>query len=176
MSKYLLEGETSARLRFRAVVPKDMPAWVPFYDDPDSTAFWTGLPKDPEVACREQFQRIFERYQNKLGGMNALLLRENNIFVGLCGLLVQTVDGIRELEIGYSLLPAYRKKGYATEAARKCRDYALMNHLAPSLISIIHIDNIPSQKVALKNGMFLDKTTTYKSNPVHIYRVFPKGG
>jgi len=172
----LLEGEETKRLAFRKVSPSDFKAWLPFHKDPRSTQYWDGLPKDPIIACQEQFDRIFERYQKKQGGMNALILKSNGNLLGICGLLVQTVDGIPELEIGYSILPQYWKQGYATEAAEKCKAFAFGNNLTDSLISIIHVDNIPSQKVALKNGMFLDKTTRYKDNPVHIYRIVSESG
>lgn len=167
----VLEGEKSERLLFRKLQESDFNTWLPFYFDPSSTEFWDGIPNDPKKACREQFDRIFYRYANNLGGMNALILEESKEFIGLCGLLLQTVDEVEELEIGYSILPEHRKKGFAFEAAKKCKDYAKENNLANSLISIIHVDNLPSQKVALKNGMHLDKTTTYKQNPVHIFRV-----
>lgn len=103
--------------------------------------------------------------------MNALVCKTTEAFVGIAGLLLQTVDDIQELEIGYSILPKHWKKGYATEAAIKCKDHAIANKLSDSLISIIHIDNVPSQKVATNNGMVLDKITTYRDNPVHIYRI-----
>lgn len=167
----LLEGELSHRLIYRKLKKSDFEDWLPFYHNAQSTKYWKGLPQDPEVACKEQFDRIFERYENNLGGMNALVNTNTKKLVGMCGLLIQTVDGIQELEIGYSMLPEYRLKGYAFEAAHKCKVYAFENRLANSLISIIHTANIPSQKVALKNGMYLDKTTSYKNNPVHIYRV-----
>ncbi|GMN10816.1 GNAT family N-acetyltransferase [Croceitalea sp. MTPC9] len=172
MTKYLLENQQSERLHFRSIVPKDFDLWLPFYKNPKSTQYWDGLPKNPEDACKEQFDKIFERYEKGLGGMNALILKETNKLVGFCGLLVQTVDGIEELEIGYSVLPEYWRNGFAYEAARKCKNFAFGHNFSPSLISIIHIDNVPSQKVALKNGMKLDKTTEYKENPVHIFRVF----
>lgn len=103
--------------------------------------------------------------------MNALIAKKTKSFIGLCGVLVQVVDNKRELEIGYSILPEHWRKGYAIEAAEKCKVYAFENNWAGSLISIIHVDNVPSQKVALKNGMFLDKKTVYKDNPVYIFRV-----
>lgn len=106
--------------------------------------------------------------------MNALIHKETDELMGMCGLLVQTVDGQEELEIGYSILPKHWRNGYAIEAAKKCKEYAFANNFRDSLISIIHIDNIPSQEVALKNGMHLSKTTVYKNNPVHIFRVFQK--
>ncbi|MBT2162213.1 GNAT family N-acetyltransferase [Zobellia barbeyronii] len=167
----LLEGEQTERLLFRKVRPSDFEAWLSFHEDKRSSEFWEGLPTDPKIACQEQFDRIFERYENNLGGMNALISKSTGEFIGLCGLLKQTVDQIEELEIGYSILPNYWKQGYASEAAIKCKNCAKEQSLAKSLISIIHIDNLPSQKVALKNGMYLDKTTTYYNNPVHIFRV-----
>ncbi|WP_343485623.1 GNAT family N-acetyltransferase [Allomuricauda sp. d1] len=174
MTNYLLEDESTERLLFRKFTPEDFDLWLPFYDDPRSTEFWDGLPENPIEACQQQFDRIFERYEKGLGGMNALILKETEALVGMCGLLVQTVDEKEELEIGYSVLPKYWKKGFAIEAASKCKQFAFENHFADSLISIIHIDNVPSQKVALKNGMVLDKITTYKDNPVHIFRVHKK--
>lgn len=171
MSKYLLDNQTSDRLLYRKLTDSDFEDWLPFYNDPRSTQYWDGLPKDPVEACKAQFERVFERYQNDLGGMNALILKESGKLIGICGLLVQTVDNVKELEIGYSILPNYWLKGLASEAARKCKAFAFENNFSYSLISIIHVDNIPSQKVAINNGMYLDKTTVYKNNPVHIFRV-----
>jgi len=171
MSKYLLENQTSERLIFRKLKESDFEEWLPFYHNPKSTQYWEGLPADPIEACTSQFDRVFERYENDLGGMNALISKETGELVGICGLLVQMVDNIEELEIGYSILPKFWLQGYAFEAAQKCKQFAFENSFSDSLISIIHVDNLPSQKVAQKNGMFLDKTTTYKNNPVHIFRV-----
>ena len=169
--KYLLAGEVSERLTYRQVRPTDRDLWLPFFLDPESTRYWEGIPDDPEIACDEQFGRIFERYEKGLGGMNALSLKIDGTFIGLCGLLVQWVDGIRELEIGYSILPAFRRQGFALEAASRCRQYAFEHQLATSLISIIHTANLPSQRVAIRNGMQREKSSWYKNNPVYIYRI-----
>ncbi len=171
MAKHLLEQQESERLYFRKVQPSDFETWLPFYHDPESTQHWDGIPSDSIQACQEQFDRIFERYENLLGGMNALVLKESHVLIGLCGLLIQTVDGKEELEIGYSILPNYRQQGFAIEAAMACKKYAFDRQLAPSLISIIHINNRASQKVALKNGMQKTIQTNYKGNPVYIYRI-----
>jgi len=169
----LLEGEESKRLSFRKVLKTDFNAWLPFHQEPLSSLYFAGEVLEPEAACQNWFTKVFNRYAQNLGGLNALINKENGQLIGMCGLLIQTVDELQELEIGYSILPEYWKKGYATEAAKKCKNYAFQRKLAESIISIIHIDNIGSQKVAMNNGMFLDKTTTYKGIPVHIFRVFP---
>jgi len=58
-----------------------------------------------------------------------------------------------------------------SEAAQKCKQVAFQNRYASSLISIISLTNMPSQRVAEKNGMKVDRQTHYKSNPVYIYRI-----
>lgn len=171
MNNYLLTGQETKRLLFRKLKLADFDAWLPFHQNPLSSNFWEGLPEDPIDACQHWFDKAFYRYENKLGGMNALIDKKTNEFIGQCGLLVQTVDGIKELEIGYSILPKHWRQGYATEAAQKCKMFAKENNFVESIISTIHIDNIPSQKVAIKNGMHLDKTTVYNNNPVHIFRI-----
>ena len=171
MSLYLLDGTGTTRLYFRKVRETDFGAWLPFFEDPGSTAYWEGIPEDPHTACREQFDRIFHRYRQNLGGMNALIDRETGALLGLAGLLVQQVDGLVELEIGYSLLPEARGMGYASEAARHCRDEAFRRGWAESLISIIHVRNEPSMRVARAMGMQPEKDTRYKENPVRIFRI-----
>ncbi len=169
--KLLLAGEQTERLVFRKLEPSDFEAWLPFHQDPRTSEFWSGLPQDPRIACEKDFERTFYRYENELGGKQALLHKETHELLGLAGLLVQQVDDRQELEIAYSLLPQFWHRGFATEAALKCKEFAHKNRLAKSLISIIQVNNIPSQKVALNNGMTIDKTTIYSENPVHIYRV-----
>lgn len=170
--KYLLENEQSERLLFRKLEEADFTTWLQFFKDPSSTRHWQSGITDPGTNCRLWFDKIYYRYANDLGGMNVLIEKATGAFVGQCGLLIQTVDGMEELEIGYSIMPAFRNKGYAAEAAAKCKEYAFANNFRDSLISIISIDNIESQKVALKNKMQIEKTTFYSDNIVHIYRVW----
>lgn len=169
--KYTLFGEESARLIFHEVTERDFPTWLEFFKDPRATEFWP-MPSTPEVECRLAFDNIYQRYANGLGGMNALINKTSGDLIGMCGLLIQTVDGMEELEIGYSILPIHWKKGYATEAAMKCKAFAFENKFRDSLISIIQEKNVPSQKVAASIGMTLEKKTVYKNMSVHIYRVF----
>ena len=170
--KYLLNGQASARLTFRLLIKEDFAVWLPFFEDQKEVGF-LGLAHigTPTEQCEKWFEITDNRYKNDLGGMNVLVDKVSNEFVGQCGLLIQEVDGIKEMEIGYSILPKYRNKGYATEAAQKCRDFAFENNYTDSIISILHIDNIRSEKVAGKNGMTFRKKTVFKEMPVNIFRI-----
>jgi ribosomal-protein-alanine N-acetyltransferase len=170
--KFLLAGEHTSRLSFRAIELSDFDFWLPFFTDPKTHLHWSPMQNPPEAECRTWYEKQNWRYQNNMGGMNALIEKQSGRLVGHCGLLVQTVDDTIELEIGYSLLPEFWHRGFASEAARKCRDFAFSNELTNSLISIISRSNLPSQKVAEGNGMHRGKATNYHGNEVFIYRIF----
>ncbi len=170
-AQLLLKDIESERLRYRKVLDTDYSSWLPFHKNPLGMKYFAGKKLSPEEACTAWFNKIKHRYKNNLGGHNALISKKTGKLIGMCGLLVQTVDDVEELEIGYSILPEYWKQGYATEAANTCRKFAKKNKLSKSIISIIHKDNIGSIKVALANEMHLDKHTMYKGIPVQIYRV-----
>jgi [ribosomal protein S5]-alanine N-acetyltransferase len=73
--------------------------------------------------------------------------------VGQVGLVRQTVHGVAECEVGYLIHRAFWRRGYASEAARACRDHAFAALGQRRVISLIHPENLPSQGVAAKLGM-----------------------
>jgi RimJ/RimL family protein N-acetyltransferase len=103
-------------------------------------------------------------------GFGLWLLRDmSGRFVGDCGLTWQLVDGVRELEVGYHLLPEFRGLGLATEAAAACRDLARARGIQ-RLIAITHPENRASQRVAEKTGLTLERDTLDRSgSPVRVY-------
>ena len=107
--------------------------------------------------CKFWFDKAFHRYENDLGGMNVLIDKKTNSLVGQCGLLVQTIENVQRLEVGYSILPEYWNQGFASEAALKCKNFGFENNFSTSLMSMVHVNNVGSEKVALKNGMTFEK-------------------
>lgn len=162
--KYLLTGHESERLFFRKLEETDFDWWMEFASDKIATKYFdfTGN-LNPEEFCRTWFNKVFERYNNNTGGHNVLINKLTGEKVGMCGLLIQEVDGIEELEIGYSLHPNYWGKGFATEAAQECKKFAFENYFSGSLISIIHVDNLKSAQVALRMECSAKKLPTLKT-------------
>ncbi|MCW5909870.1 MAG: GNAT family N-acetyltransferase [Cyclobacteriaceae bacterium] len=170
--RYLLHSRQTERLLFRAIDENDFSQWLKFFEDPRAHQYWVEEQDIPLRECEKWYAKQRLRYEQGRGGMNALIEKSGGRLVGHAGLLVQEVDGVEELEIAYSLLPEFWNKGYAIEAARKCKELAFENNFSSSLISIISESNLPSQKVAAKNGLIIDKRTIYHGNPVYIFRIW----
>ena len=56
------------------------------------------------------------------------------------------------LEIGYSLIPSERGKGYCTEAAKILVDYMFLSKSIPRIQTHTDVRNVASQKVLEKTG------------------------
>lgn len=104
--------------------------------------------------------RHFRRYTEYGFGLWAVVLKETNEMIGQCGLTFQSWRERELLEIGYLFQKAYWHKGYATEAAAACKEYAFSVLDADSVCSIVRDKHIASQNVAVRNGMkVVDKCT-----------------
>ena len=73
--------------------------------------------------------------------------------LGDCGLTWQEVNGRSELEVGYHFRADVQGRGYATEAAGACKNFARDELHVPLLVAIIHPENASSRRVAEKIGM-----------------------
>lgn len=158
------------RLLFRKLSLEDVGHWDGFVADERATRYVPILEKTENMAAY-WIQKSLDRYKADGSGLHALIDKNTGNFVGQCGLLTQVIDGNTEIEIGYHLLPAYWGQGYATEAAMACKRYAFDHLNINSVISIIHVDNVPSQRVAERIGMQRDRKSVFKGIPVFVYEV-----
>jgi ribosomal-protein-alanine N-acetyltransferase len=136
--------------------------------DPDFMRFSLG------PYTREQTQTVLEKFLSwnnaGLPSPFAVVLRENTEVLGYCGFLHHPeVPG--EVEIGYRLDPAYWNRGLMTEAAHAVRDHAFEHLKLPRVISLIHPENIPSRRVAEKNGMKIEKEITFRGFPTLVFAI-----
>ena len=111
--------------------------------------------------------------QIKVGNYSfwAVVRKKDNKFLGICGLLKQEIDGQVEAEIGYRLIDSFWCKGYGTEAAKGCVEYAKKKLMKESLIALIRSVNLASIRVAEKNGLRFEKETIFCDLPHRVYRL-----
>jgi [ribosomal protein S5]-alanine N-acetyltransferase len=165
-----MHGVTTERLVFRHTSMDDLSWWMEYINSAEAIRFMS-LTVGSEASCREFIQRSMDRRVTDGSGLNAIIEQATGKPVGMIGLLTQLVDGVDELEIGYHLLPTAWGKGYATEAAIACKEFAQHHQLVPSVISLIDHQNFASQAVAKRNGMAFEKDTVHRGTPAMVWRV-----
>ncbi len=166
--------DSSERLSFRRLTLNDVELWSRFFENNDREIFLG--PVNSELTnfqkANNWITRQIERYESNEYGQLAVIDQESNTLIGVGGIIPRELDGKVEFEISYSLLPNKWGNGFASEIAKHFKNWAISNQLSNSIISIIHVDNFPSKKVALKNDMNLENRTFFMSIPVEIYRYY----
>ncbi len=66
-------------------------------------------------------------------------------------------DGRCEVEIGYSLAPAYRRQGYMSEAVQAMVAWAWAQPGCDTIRAVTTKENLPSQRVLQKTGWVIDE-------------------
>lgn len=103
--------------------------------------------------ARNWLNRQLRRYKEDGFGLWAVILKENGELIGQCGLTIQDIPDRQVVEIGYLFRRKYWHRGYATEAAKACREYAFHVLNVEEVFSIIRDTNTASRNVAERNGM-----------------------
>ncbi len=140
----------SARLTFREMTTADLNDMASLLGDPAVMEFY------PHPKTRDEAQRWIDwnttNYAEHGYGL-WIIETTTGDFVGDCGLTWQSVNGARMLEVGYHVRRELHGRGYATEAAAACRDFARDALGLTDLVAIIHPANVASQRVAEKIGL-----------------------
>jgi len=123
------------------------------------------------AAVADWIQRNRTRYANDGYGLWAMILKSTRELIGDCGLVRQSVDAVDEIEIGYHVRRDLWNQGYASEAARACRDYGFAKLRVDRLISLIRPENLASRRVAEKNGMTIWKEVTKVDLLHYVYAI-----
>jgi RimJ/RimL family protein N-acetyltransferase len=176
MTNYIYEDQLATkRLTTRFLTSEYILPWSDFFRDKEAIEF---MPAFDQATEEEKsgfwISRQLTRYAEKRFGLQALIDKTTNQFIGQCGLLLQEVDGAAETEVGYHIFKKYWGRGYAPEAAKLFMDFAFQNNLTDSIISIIDTKNFKSQRVAEKNGLQREKQTKWREFDVFIYRIHKK--
>lgn len=125
--------------------------------------YWNGYLSKPDYDnFRELFlKRIHSAPFDSPGDRKIYLVQiENHTNIGFTQ-LIRHADCV---EIGYSIIEDYQKKGYATIALQQT--IPLARRFFKNVIVRIRDDNIASQKVALKNHFIRTETFVEKDYPV----------
>ncbi len=157
------------RFILREFVPEDADALALVLSDPETMRYYPA-PYD-RAGVEQWISRNCQRYRNDGVGLWAMELKAGGCgeLIGDCGITRQEVDGEHLYEIGYHLRRDCWGQGFATEAARACRDWGFAHLKTERLISLIRPENLPSRRVAERNGMTIWKETNWRGLPHLVY-------
>jgi [ribosomal protein S5]-alanine N-acetyltransferase len=161
------------RLVFRPLTPEDADDLAALYADPEVMFHFDGT-RTREYAAREieECQALYESVGYHLW---ATIYKEDNRFIGRCGLWAMVVEGRPEVEVAYMLARSYWGQGLGTEAARAIKEYGFTTYGFPRLISLIDPRNRASIRVAEKNGMRYVKDVFHNGYVDRLYAVEKNG-
>jgi RimJ/RimL family protein N-acetyltransferase len=146
--KHILD---TPRLILREMSLADLDFVAAMLADPEVMRFY------PKCYSREEAAAWVERQMGRYErhGLGLWLVSDKAPCqpVGQVGLIMQTVRGVEEREVGYLIHRPFWWQGFATEAAAACRDYAVQVLGSQRVISLIRPENLPSQGVARKIGL-----------------------
>src|SRR5436853_3656119 len=145
---FVLETE---RLKLRELTADDLDFLAEMLADAEVMRYYPKrLTRDLSA---EWIERQIARYKADGYGLWLATEKATGVKVGQIGLVKQTVNDAEECEVGYLLHRAFWRRGYATEGALACRDYAFKTLHKSRVISLVRPENQPSQGVAKNLGM-----------------------
>lgn len=137
------------RLLLREWRKEDFEPIAGFLADPDVTRWLSGEPLSRTDAWRSHCAVIGQWYLRGYGFW-AVERKSDRALIGRIGL--NNPEGWPGLEVAWTLGKPYWGAGYASEAARAAMNFGFLTQPVERLISVIHVDNKPSQAVAQRIG------------------------
>jgi RimJ/RimL family protein N-acetyltransferase len=160
------------RLRIRWLRPEDNAFILRLVNDPD----WLRHIGDRKVSNLDEARDFIENgacamYARCGFGLNRVALKACDTPVGICGLLQR--EGLPSSDLGYALLPEYRNRGYALEAARAVLAQAVEQLAQTRVCAIVSAENRASIRLLDHLGFHYDRQISMPpgNETVDLYRI-----
>lgn len=146
------------RLGLRNWKDSDLAAMTAINQDPAVMRYFPSMPD--EATTREYIQRMQAQFAENQYCYFAVEILDTREFVGFIGLMYQDYEATFTpcVDIGWRLKQSAWGKGFATEGAKACLDYAFTTLNLPTIYSVAPLVNTPSINVMKKIGMTLSTT------------------
>lgn len=145
---------TTCRLILRELSVKDAKSFFLLNQNPNVIRF-TGDSAFTSLDTARQFLTHYSDYQRNGMGRWAVILQENNQFIGWCGLKLH-LD--KSVDIGFRFFEEHWGKGYATESAQAALKYGFEQLHLHEIIGRAARENHASVRVLEKLKMHYWKT------------------
>jgi RimJ/RimL family protein N-acetyltransferase len=117
--------------------------------------------------------RNYDQYKKFKMGRFSLIEISTGEYVGWCGL--KYLEDTKEVDLGYRIIPGFRGKGYASEAAERCLEYGFNELDLENIKGRATEDNLISINILKKLGMTFEKKFKDHDSACVQYHITKKG-
>ena len=159
------------KLLLRHLVPQDLDSLYALYRDPDMRNFFPEGTLSLEDTKRELEWHEHGHPRHPELGLWATVHKASGQFIGRCGLIPWTIEGIFEVEVAYMIDKRYWRQGLGSEAALALVRYGFDTlHLA-RIIALIDPAHTASIHTAQKAGLAFEREIEMDGLPVVVYAI-----
>jgi ribosomal-protein-alanine N-acetyltransferase len=158
----------TARLLAERLQPAHEAAIRAMHQDPVHMAMLGGVRSDEQTAA--YMVRNLKHWDDYGFGFWILRDRATNAVIGRAILRHLDVNSVDEVEVGYSLVPAFWGRGLATEIATKCLRLGGEDLGLASIVAVTLPENTASRRVMEKIGMTYERDFTHDAIAHVLYR------
>ena len=123
------------------------PSWLKYIGDRNV--------KNLDDAKKYISDKLISSYINNGFGLYEIILKKDNIPIGMCGLIKR--DTLENIDLGFALSSAFTGNGYAFEAASATLNYAKTVLMLDHIIAITTTENKHSIKLLEKLNFVFEK-------------------
>lgn len=157
---------TTSRLYLREFTVDDATNFYLLNKDRDVIKY-TGDVAFISISEAKTFLKNYTPYQDFGYGRWAVCKKENNGFIGFCGLKYHYKEQITE--VGFRFFKKFWNQGFATESALACINYGFSEFNLDKIYAHAHIENVASQRVIEKCGLHFVKELYYDNQLAKLY-------
>ncbi len=166
----------TGRLRLRRLTLDDADLMLAVWNDPDFIRnVGDRAIRTPEQAREALRSGPLQLYADYGYGPYVVTLKRGGTRIGICGLFRR--DNLEDPDIGFAILPDYRGRGFAGEAAVAVLDHARRDLRLDALTAIVSPENAASIALIERLGLRFDSMITMPGDEkaICLYRTPPGG-
>jgi ribosomal-protein-alanine N-acetyltransferase len=145
------------RLLMRRLVASDLDDLYALYRDPEIRLYFPEGTLTLEETREELAWFLNGHPEHPELGLWATIHKPTSQFIGRCGLLPWTIDGVNEVEIAYLIAKPWQRQGLGAEAAGALVRYGFETLGLKRLIALIDPEHEASIRTTEKAGLRFDR-------------------
>ncbi len=164
----LPEAVTTERLKAERLAPHHEAATLLLHSDPLVMKEIGGLRDSQQTTA--YMARNLEHWGHHGFGPWVLYEKSGREVIGRVILRWLEAAGVEAVEVGFALHTAHWDRGYATEAAQTCVDFARERLQLDSLVAVTSPENRASQRVLAKLGLSHERDLPFEGSTWKLFR------